>query len=272
MATGPLRFLFSKLLSSALFKRRIWSRWYSYLEDTVGEQPIWFLNYGYLPSSAPPIALNPEDEPNRLSIQLYDVVTRDLPLEGRTVLEISSGRGGGARYIQKYRKPDFMVGLDRTEKAVAFCNRHHAGSGLQFVCGDAQQLPFPAARFHAVVNVEASHCYPDVPRFLKEVHRVLQPGGHFLYADMRKSPTISTWRQQIKEAGFVTKLEQEITPDVVRALEQSNDRVSEMIQSSAPRLARRFFSHFAATKGTGVYNQLQSGTMKYIRHVLAREG
>lgn len=272
MATGPVRFLLSKLLSSSFFKRRIWSRWYSYLEDTVGEQPIWFLNYGYCPSDSTPVPLNPGDESNRLSIQLYDVVTRDIELAGRNILEVSCGRGGGARYIHQYRKPAMMIGLDRTEKAVAYCNRQHGANGLRFVCGDAQQLPFPAGYFHAVVNVEASHCYPDVARFLAEVHRVLRPGGHFLYADMRKSQTIASWRQQIKDSGFAPLREQEITPDVVRALEQSHEHVSEMIQRSAPRLARRFFSHFAATKGTGVYNQLQSGAMQYIRHVLVRPG
>ena len=39
-------------------------------------------------------------------------------------------------------------------------------SGPQFVQGDAQDLAFPDESFDAVINVEASHIYPDFERFL----------------------------------------------------------------------------------------------------------
>ena len=58
--------------------------------------------------------------------------------------------------------------------------------------GDAQDLPFPDESFDAVINVEASHIYPNFERFLGEVARVLRPGGHFLYpisATVTASPT-----------------------------------------------------------------------------------
>jgi ubiquinone/menaquinone biosynthesis C-methylase UbiE len=270
MPAGPVRYIVSKLLGSATFKGRLWTSWYRYFERAVGEQPIWFLNYGYQAEKNRALELSPPDEGNRASIQLYDVVTNAVDLTGKVVLEVSCGRGGGARFLHAYRKPSLMVGLDRTEAAVAFCRRHHAAAGLEFVCGDAQQLPFPAGSFDAVVNVEASHCYPDVPRFFREVQRVLRPGGHFLYADMRKAPAMEAWRQELRQAGFPDFEEKDITPNVVRALEQSSDRVSDLINRSAPRLTRRFFSHFAATKGTGVYNQLQSGAVRYTRFVLQK--
>jgi SAM-dependent methyltransferase len=47
--------------------------------------------------------------------------------------------------------------------------------------------------FDAVINVEASHCYPSLPRFLAEVARVLRPGGHFLYADVRRCHQLENW-------------------------------------------------------------------------------
>src|ERR1043166_1650075 len=269
MPAGPVRYVLSKLLGSATFKGRLWTSWYRYFERAVGEQPIWLLNYGYQPDNYP-LKLLPPDAHNRTSIQLYDVVTRAVDLAGKTVLEVSCGRGGGARFLHAYRKPNFMVGLDRTEAAIAFCRRHHGGRGLEFVCGDAQQLPFPAGSFDAVVNVEASHCYPDVPRFFREVQRVLRPGGHFLYADMRKTPMVEAWRQELRGAGFPDFEEKDITPNVIRALEKSSDRVSDLINRSAPRLTRSFFSHFAATKGTSVFNQLQSGAVRYTRFVLQK--
>ena len=117
MAAGPVRYILSRLMRSSSFKRRIWTRWYRYLEQTVGEQPIWFLYYGFLPARYASLGLRPEDEANPASIQLYDVVTRPLDLSGLDVLKVSSGRGG-ARFLNTYRKPKLMIGLDRTERAV----------------------------------------------------------------------------------------------------------------------------------------------------------
>jgi ubiquinone/menaquinone biosynthesis C-methylase UbiE len=50
-------------------------------------------------------------------------------------------------------------------------------TGLDFVHGDAESLPFSDGSFDAVINVEASHAYPRLTRFLEEVVRVLRPGG-----------------------------------------------------------------------------------------------
>jgi ubiquinone/menaquinone biosynthesis C-methylase UbiE len=72
--------------------------------------------------------------------------------------------------------------------------------GLDFVQGDAENLPFPDESFDAVLNVEASHANPRFPRFIAEVARVLRPGGHFLYADMRGYQEISDWEAALADA------------------------------------------------------------------------
>ena len=270
MPKGPIRYLLSRLLSSSRFKGRLWTRWYQHVEKVIEDRPIWFMNYGFVPADGARLDLRAEDEPNRVSIQLYDAVTRSTPLAGRTVLEISCGRGGGSRYLAAYRDPRLVIGLDRTERAVAFCRRQHGGDRLRFLCGDAQALPFADATFDAVVNVEASHCYPDVTRFLAEVGRVLRPGGRLLYADMRKRTVVEGWRRELSQAGFELLEEEEITANVLRALETTSDRVSALIQESESRMTRRFMSAFAATRGTAVYNQLKSGEIGYVRFVLRK--
>jgi len=270
MLKGPIRRLLGRMLASSRFKTWLWSRWYRYVEKVIDDKPIWFMNYGFAPADGSRIALRPEDEPDRTSIQLYDVVTRSAELAGRDVLEVSCGRGGGARFLKTYRNPRSLTGLDRTEKAVAFCSRRHRRLGARFLCGDALTLPFADAAFDAVVNVEASHCYPDFSRFLAEVRRILRSGGCLLYADMRKRPTLDAWRRALHDSGLEKLEEEEITEHVIRALETTNDRVSAMIRESAPRLARRFLAHFAATKGTAVYNQLKSGDLRYVRFVFRK--
>ena len=110
-----------------------------------------------------------------------------MDLRGKEVLEVSCGHGGGASWITRTMQPAKYTGLDLNPAGIRFCQQRHKVDGLSFVQGDAQKLPFPDNSLDAVINVEASHCYPDFPGFLVEVARVLRPGGHFLYTDFRFS-------------------------------------------------------------------------------------
>ena len=71
---------------------------------------------------------------------------------------------------------------------------------MDFVHGDAEKLPFPDQSFDAVINVESSGAYPHFSRFLAEVARVLRPGGHFLYADLRPANSIAEWEAALAGA------------------------------------------------------------------------
>lgn len=52
--------------------------------------------------------------------------------------------------------------------------------------GNAEHLPFPARSFDIVLNVESSHLYTNINKFLEEVYRVLKPDGYFCWADLRQ--------------------------------------------------------------------------------------
>ena len=101
-----------------------------------------------------------------------------------------------------------MVGLDLAERAVAHCNATHGRDRLDFRAGDAENLPFADGSFDAVLNVESSHCYPDITKFFAEVARVLRPGGYLLMADLRPSENtedfsaVDELRGQIEAAGL----------------------------------------------------------------------
>ena len=47
---------------------------------------------------------------------------------------------------------------------------------------------------------KASFCYPSLPRFLAEVARILRPGGHFLYADLRRRDGVAKWEEELGDA------------------------------------------------------------------------
>lgn len=245
---------------------------YGYLNHRLENAPeITFLNYGYAPLNGERITLDSKDEINRVYIQLYHSVAGGVDLRGLNVLEISCGRGGGAKYIKQYLKPRFMVGVDLAKKALTFCRKNHVAEGLRFACGNALDMPVAEGSVDAVVNIEASHDYPDLPRFLSEVKRVLKPRGHFLYTDFRKKKYCGHWREQLMASGLTLVQEEDISRNVLKGLEQNTEHNSTLIRKLAPWLLRPVFYQFAGVKGSYVYKGFDSDKMKYVRYVFRKD-
>jgi ubiquinone/menaquinone biosynthesis C-methylase UbiE len=130
--------------------------------------------------------------------------------------------------------PASYTGLDLNPASIDKCRDKHKLPGLDFVQGDAENLPFPDHSFDAVVNVEASHQYPDFPRFLSEVARVLRPGGHFLYTDSRRAPAIAQWEEALADAPLRKISDRSIDEEAKRGLAANTRRTQERISSRLP--------------------------------------
>ncbi len=248
-------------------------RWYDQMSRIDRDADMTLMNYGWasLDSSHLPLRLEEVDEVNRYSIQLYHQVAGAVDLRGSDVLEVGSGRGGGASFIARYLEPGSMTGLDFSPKAIDFCNNHYSVPSLGFRQGNAENLPFQPSSFDAVVNIESSHCYGSIPVFLKEVHRVLRPGGHFLYSDYCPENQLDTLRHQISQSGFSIKSEADISANVLKALQTDDGRKRDLINRKVPRLLKGFFYEFAGLQGTRSYNSaLRRGEKIYFRFVLEK--
>lgn len=226
------------------------------------------MNYGYAPldvHAAPPGAA-----PEHFSHALYERTAGAIDLEGKEVLEVGCGRGGGAAFVAQRFAPARLTGLDFSEKAIEFARSQHADPRLTFVRGDAEQLPFPDASVDAVVNVESSHCYPNVPRFFAEAFRVLRPGGSLLFADLRLADQLDDLRDQLRTAGFAITEQERITDNVVRALELDSPRRELLVQQRVPRALRGYVMNFIAAEGSDVQESLRNGPLEYVRLVARR--
>jgi ubiquinone/menaquinone biosynthesis C-methylase UbiE len=179
------------------------------------------------------------------------------------VLEASCGHGGGASYLTRTLKPASYTGLDYNPDGVAYCRRHHSLPGVDFVHGDAENLPFGDESFDAVVNVEASHAYPQLYRFLAEVARVLRPGADFLYADFRGRSEFPGWDGALAEMPLRQVSKRVINDSVVRSLDNNAQRSLDLISRQLPAFLRPFSRHFAGVPGTGIYNLIKNRDAEY---------
>lgn len=227
------------------------------------------MNYGYSDRDpANTLSLGPAESTNRYAIQLYHHLAASIDLNDKEVVEIGSGRGGGAAYVNRTFNPRSMLGIDISKNAVQFCNSHFSDPRLSFSHGDAENIPLADASVDAVINVESSHCYGSMERFLSEVHRILRPGGHFLFTDHRDEEQLPALRRQLQDAGFTTVAETDITQNVVKALELDNERKRELIQSTLPRLLWREAEEFAAQVGTRAYESFRTEASRYLSFTL----
>lgn len=96
---------------------------------------------------------------------------------GLKVLEIGCGLGtDGARFAQA--GADY-TGIDLTEAAIGLARTRFEISGLrgEFRVADAENLDFADASFDRVYSHGVLHHTPDTARAIREIHRVLKPGG-----------------------------------------------------------------------------------------------
>jgi ubiquinone/menaquinone biosynthesis C-methylase UbiE len=232
-----------------------------------------FLGPGYEEDPPMGVALDESDEPNRYPIQFYYSLGMDADLTDKKVLEVSCGHGGGASYLVRTFKPASYTGLDLNPVGVAFCRDRHHVPGLDFVEGDAQNLPFPDESFDVVINLEASHSYPDFPRVLSEVARVLRPGGRFVYADLRTRDEVGEWTADLQNCSMQTLSHQVVNPEVVRGYEMNSKQRQDQIDHYLrfiPRRLRASTGGFSGVEGGWNHRALQTGELSYERYLMMK--
>jgi len=252
-------------------RRAVWKTLHRYLIAKDRDLRLSVLNHGYAAAEpAQAIALTEEEEPNRYGLQLYHRVAVAVSLEGKDVLEVSCGRGGGARFLARRLKPKSYIGLDQSARTTELCRRVHDLPGLSFVTGDAERLAFPDACLDAVINIEASGNYGDIEMFLQEVVRVLRPKGFLLLADFREPANMEALKRQCAQAGLSILEEEDITANVLRSMDLDHERRAGLILELVPRFAAPAFRQFSGTKGTGVYRAFADGSLLYHRFVMQK--
>jgi SAM-dependent methyltransferase len=255
-------------------EKQLWRAFYEVASLRGNEGRTALMNYGYAPSED---LLDTGPGEDRFGLALYAAVAGAVELSGKDVLEVGCGRGGGSAFVFERFKPGSMTGVDLARTAIERCRRRYGRPGLTFLTGDAQSLPFAPSSFDAVINVESSHCYPDMARFLGEVRRVLRPGGLLLLTDFRPTASsaaeddVASLHRQLAEAGLTTIEEQDITADVLRALTLATPAVRSRVERRVPKPLRRHALEFSAVEGSSIFSSFADGSLTYLRFVLEKD-
>jgi arsenite methyltransferase len=117
----------------------------------------------------------------RLSLRLAELAG---VTPGQRVVDIACGSGATALLLAR-ELGCATVGIDLGARAIAQA-RHAAGAGerASFLVGDAETLPLPDAGFDVALS-ECSLCtFPDKPRAIAEMARVVRTGGKIAIADV----------------------------------------------------------------------------------------
>jgi SAM-dependent methyltransferase len=111
--------------------------------------------------------------------------------QGQSVLDVACGTGVIATGAESRVGPTGSVtGLDNNPGMLAVASTR-SGTGVSWREGDAQALPFPAGSFDRVICQLGLQYFPDRPAAVREMRRVLRPGGRvvvMVWRDVRHSP------------------------------------------------------------------------------------
>ena len=119
----------------------------------------------------------------------------DLPNNGQ-ILDVGCGNGGISLLLAEQRPDLRITGIDFERKSIEDASSYAERNGfknLKFEQGDAHQLHFDDGVFDGVVCQTVLTHVRDAQTVVKEMARVLKPGGVFFAAEYTESGAISDY-------------------------------------------------------------------------------
>ena len=172
---------------------------------------------------------------NRSSSAINQLTMRSLALEPADwVIEVGFGSGDLISHMAPVVREGFIAGVDFSPDMVAVGAKRLAplvqAKRVELRCASAEALPYGDDHFTKACTVNTVYFWPDPAVSLKELSRVLRPGGRLVVgfspaAVMRKMP------QRLTEHGF-TLYEPD---DLRRLLEAAGFGGIEMVPGRGPR-------------------------------------
>lgn len=123
------------------------------------------------------------------------------PFSPRHILDIATGTGDFAILAARMLTPEKLIGADISEGMMDIgrqkVKRARLEQIISFEKEDCLQLSYPENSFDAVTAAFGIRNFPDLDRGLKEIFRVIRPGGHLSIVELT-SPVAFPMKQLFK--------------------------------------------------------------------------
>lgn len=215
---------------------------------------------------------------SRRSVERLAALSEKLTKDAR-VLDIGAGYGGAARYLAR-TYGCHVVALNLSEKENERNRQMNAEQGLEHlidvVDGSFEDLPFADQSFDMVWSQEAILHSGDREKVVREVSRVLKPGGEFLFSDAMKKEGCSNealqpildriqlstlgspefYRAACEKAG----LQQQLFKDQTPHLPVHYGRVLQELEKNEDQLRGEVSEEYIANMKKGLQHWVNGGT------------
>jgi SAM-dependent methyltransferase len=141
---------------------------------------------------------------------------------GARVLDVGCGSGWATRLMAEKASNGRVVGIDIADEMITLARETSSSfANVEFQVASAEKLPFADGEFSDAFSMESLYYYADMLAALREIKRVLKPGGVFVtvvdlfrenapsgqWVEQLKVPvqflSIAEYRSQFERAGFV---------------------------------------------------------------------
>ena len=132
---------------------------------------------------------------NKSNELLYDFTLDAMqPGPDVSILEIGFGNGKFFDKVMARAAGIIVSGIDYSETMVAVARQNNTDlineGRLNLQAGSSEQLPYPDISFDKVFNINVVYFWEDPVLHLKEIYRVLKPGGKF-YTTVRTKESLN---------------------------------------------------------------------------------
>ena len=116
-----------------------------------------------------------------------DEIVKNTNLEGKSVLDIGCGCGGAAFHLIKKYKAKSVQGIDTEPLVIKTAQqlsiKNNLADKTTFKCVEPGPLKYNEETFDVIFSKEVFLHIPDKEALLKDVHRILKPGGLIIVSD-----------------------------------------------------------------------------------------
>lgn len=117
-----------------------------------------------------------------------DILTKKLKamqLSGGRILDVGTGIGDFiSTFTELFNDYTEIIGIDSSEKSIELAQKKFKNEKIQFIKMDAEKIAFDDNSMDTVCISNTLHHASNLNQVLKEMYRVLKPGGMFIINEM----------------------------------------------------------------------------------------